>query len=118
MFSYMRTSFMPQSEVVFYKEGESVLVRDWLRKLPTKAQKKCLTYIAQLEMQGHDLRRPVADLLRDGIYELRPSYHGVNYRILYFFSGKDVVVLSHGITKEGAVPGMEIDRAIDRKKRF
>ena len=109
---------MPQPEVIFYKEDESVLVRDWLRRLPTKAQKKCLTYIAQLEMQGHDLRRPVADYLRDGIYELRPSYQGVNYRILYFFSGKDLVVLSHGITKEGAVPSVEIDRAIDRKKKF
>ncbi len=69
---------MPQSEVVFYKEGESVMIREWLRRLPAKAQRKCLTYIAQLEMQGHDLRRPIADLLRDGIYELRPSYQGVN----------------------------------------
>src|SRR2546422_8849051 len=109
---------MAQAEVIFFKEDESVLVRDWLRKLPKKVQKKCLTYIAQLEMQGHDLRPPIADLLRDGIYELRPSYQGVNYRILYFFSGRDLVVLSHGITKEGAVPGVEIERAIERKQRF
>src|SRR5258706_11415072 len=101
MFSHMGTSVMPQSEVIFYKEDEAVLVRDWLRKLPTKVQRKCLTYIAQLEMQGHELRRPVADFLRDGIYELRPSYQGVNYRILYFFSGKDLAVVSHGIAKEG-----------------
>src|SRR5438876_4103346 len=107
---------MAQAEVIFFKEDESVLVRDWLRKLPTKAQKKCLTYIAQLEMQGHNLRRPVADFLRDGIHELRPSYQGVNSRILYFFSGKDLAVLSHGITKEGAVPGAGIGRAIERKK--
>ena len=79
---------MPQSEVVFYKEGESVMIREWLRRLPAKAQRKCLTYIAQLEMQGHDLRRPIADLLRDGIYELRPSYQGVNYRIFVLFLGK------------------------------
>ena len=109
---------MPQSEVIFYKEDEAVLVRDWLRKMPTKVQRKCLTYIAQLEMQGHELRRPVADFLRDGIYELRPSYQGVNYRILYFFSGKDLAVVSHGIAKEGVVPSVEIDRAIERKKRF
>jgi len=49
---------------------------------------------------------------------LRPSYQDVQYRILYFFSGKGVAVLSHGITKEGAVPDAEINRAIDRKKRF
>ena len=39
--------------------------------MPKKAQRKCLAYIAQLEMLGHELRRPVADFPRDGIYELR-----------------------------------------------
>jgi hypothetical protein len=68
--------------------------------------------------EGHELRRPVADFLRDGIYELRPSYQGVHYRILYFFTGRSVAVLSQGITKEGAVPDVEINRAIERKKRF
>jgi hypothetical protein len=109
---------MPQSQVIFYREDHRVWVREWLKTLPNKAQRKCLTYIAQLEMQGHGLRRPIADFLRDGIYELRPSYQDVHYRILYFFSGKGVAVLSHGITKEGAVPGIEVKRAIDRKKRF
>jgi hypothetical protein len=77
-------------EVKFYKEDETFLVREWLKPLPSKVQKKCLTFIAQLERQGHELRRPLADFLRDGIYELRPSYQGVSYRILYFFSGKDL----------------------------
>jgi Phage derived protein Gp49-like (DUF891) len=45
------------------------------------------------------------------------AYQGVNYRILYFFSGKAAVVLSHGITKEREVPTREIDRAIQRKKQ-
>src|ERR1039457_6644611 len=114
----MRTSVVPQSAVVFYRDCDRVPIREWLKTLPNKAQKKCLTYIAQLEMRGHELRRPVADFLRDGIHELRPSYQDIHYRILYFFAGKDVVVLSHGITKEGAVPGVEIDRAVDRKKKF
>jgi hypothetical protein len=109
---------MPQSEVIFYKEGETVLVREWLKGLPIKVQKKCLTFITQLEMEGHELRRPIADFLRDGIYELRPSYQGVHYRILYFFNGKDVVVLSQGITKESEVPNVEINRAVGRRKRF
>ena len=91
---------MPQVEIIFYKEDEMALVRE--KPLPNKVQKKCLTFVAQLERQGHELHCPVADYLRDGIYELRPSYQGVNYRILHFFSGKDVAVLSHGITKEGS----------------
>jgi len=67
---------------------------------------------------GHELRRPEAAHLRDGIYELRVAYRGVQYRILYFFSGKDVVVVSHGLRKERRVPSLEIDRAIGRKKEF
>jgi hypothetical protein len=109
---------MPQSEVIFYKEGETVFVREWLKGLPNKVQRKCLTFIARLEVEGHELRRPIADFLRDGIYELRPSYQGVHYRILYFFSGQDVVVLSQGITKESEVLDVEINRAVERKKRF
>jgi hypothetical protein len=103
---------MPQLEVIFYREDDTVWVREWLKTVPRKAQRKCLVYIAQLEMLGHELRRPVADFLRDGIYELRPSYQDVQYRILYFFSGKGVAVSSHGITKENVVPEVEINRAI------
>ena len=51
-------------------------------------------------------------------YMLRPTYQGVNYRILYFFSGKNIVVISHGISKEADVPAAEINRAIERKKRY
>jgi hypothetical protein len=107
-----------QSEVIFYKEGEAVLVREWLLKQPKKVQIKCLAYIAQLEAKGHELHRPAADFLRDGIYELRPSYQGVNYRILYFFAGKHIIVVSHGLTKGDEVPDIEIDRAVERKNRY
>jgi len=53
--------------------------------------------------------------LRDGIYELRASYQGVHYRMLYFFTGRAVVVLSHGFAKERVVPAREIDLAWKRK---
>jgi len=72
----------------------------WLDGLPAKVQTKCTERIDRLGELGHELRRPEADFLRDGIYELRASYQGVHYRILYFFAGKAVVVASHGLTKE------------------
>ena len=109
---------MPKTAVIFYREGERVLIREWLKALPVKVQRKCLLYLDLLEQEGHDLRRPVADFLRDGIYELRPTLQGVNYRILYFFSGRNVVVVSHGISKNSAVPDLEINRAIERKESF
>jgi hypothetical protein len=36
--------------------------------------------------------------------------------MLYFFAGKRVVVVSHGLTKKREVPPHEIDRALERKK--
>ena len=109
---------MPQSEVILFQEGDRVPVREWLKSLPVKAQRKCLAYLDMLEQHGHELRRPIADLLRDGIYEVRPAYQGVNYRVLYFFCGRNVVIVSHGIVKKGEVPDAEIDRAVERKQRF
>ena len=54
-------------------------------------QDKCIAKISRLAEIGNELRRPEADFPRDGIYELRASYQGVHYRMLYFFSGKAVV---------------------------
>ena len=109
---------VPQTEVIFYKEDDKVPVREWFRSLPAKVGRKCLVYLDMLEQQGHELRCPIADSLRDGIYELRPSFQGVHYRILYFFSVRNVVVVSHGIVKEAEVPDTEINRAVQRKQCF
>ena len=110
---------MPQTEVYFFREPKdsSVPLLEWLDDLPSKVQGKCTARIDRLAELGHALRRPEADLLRDGIYELRASYQGVHYRMLYFFAGRAVVVLSHGLTKEREVPSREIDLAVDRKKK-
>ncbi|MBL8237256.1 MAG: type II toxin-antitoxin system RelE/ParE family toxin [Bryobacterales bacterium] len=109
---------MPQTEVFFYRElDESVPLLGWLDDMPAKVQSKCAERIDRLGESGHDLRRPEADFLRDGIYELRASYQGVHYRMLYFFAGKAVVVVSHGLTKEREVPPKEIDLAVKRKKQ-
>jgi phage-related protein len=110
---------LPQTEVYFFREpeDESVPLLDWLNQLPLKVQAKCIQRMDRLGELGHELRRPEADLLRDGIYELRASYQGVHYRMLYFFSGKAVVVVSHGLAKERAVPPKEIDTAVKRKRQ-
>jgi hypothetical protein len=93
----------------------------WLGELQHSdraAYVKCRAAIALLKQFGHELRRPAADLLRDGIRELRVRKGHVNYRLLYFFSGKDIAVLAHGLTKEDVVPVADIDRAIRRKALF
>jgi hypothetical protein len=42
----------------------------------------------------------------------------VNYRLLYFFHGRVAAVIAHGITKEGSVPNVDINRAIAKKDAF
>jgi hypothetical protein len=113
---------MPRTVVVFYQdEAGKVPVMEWLRALrrtDSKAYAKCVVRIRRLVELGHELRRPEADLLRDGIYELRAKKGRVNYRILYFFHGPQVAILGHALTKEGAIPNAEIERIIQRKEAF
>ncbi len=88
---------MPRTDVVFYQEDQEdrATGRVW-----------------------HELRRPLADILRDGIYELRIRKGKVNFRILYFFHGKNVAILGHALTKEDRVPKGDIERAVRRKKAY
>ena len=110
---------MPVTEVVFYSEDdETCPVLEWFSELPEKAQDKCRVKIERLRELGHELRRPEADYLRDDIYELRAKHSGVNYRLLYFFHGRVAAVLAHGVIKERAVPPKDIDKAVERKKKF
>jgi len=110
---------MPATEVIIYQESEGdVPFLEWFDHLPAKVQVKCLARLEALQEYGSELRRPIADYLRDGIYELRTSFQHVNYRMLYAFVGQNVALLSHGLVKESKVPPAEIDLAIERKKRF
>jgi phage-related protein len=112
---------MPRIDVVFYQEEEDVPVLDWLKELrrtDQRAYESCVAAIARLAEFGHELRRPLADILRDGIYELRIRKGRVNIRILYFFHGRNLAILGHALTKEDKVPKADIERAIRRKKSF
>lgn len=110
---------MSKTHVVFYQEDDgTVPVLEWLDTLSPKAQDKCRIRIERLQELGHELRRPEADYLRDGIYELRIGLQGVNYRILYFFHGKVAAVLAHGLLKEHVVPVRDLNEALRRKHKF
>lgn len=109
---------MPETLIRFFQdEDKGVPYLQWLddlKKRQPRAFEKCLYSLELLRQFGHELRRPQADFLRDGVYELRTRVSRVNYRVLYGFVGNDLVLVSHGITKEQAVPDIEIDRAVKR----
>jgi phage-related protein len=99
----------------FRDEAGEVPYLEWF---DSKAQVKCRVRLNRLQAMGNELRRPEADYLRDGIYELRIKYQRINYRILYFFHDRSAVIVSHGLQKEKAVPPKEIDLAVARKELF
>src|SRR6266481_5807431 len=113
---------MPKTEVIFFREkGGRAPVADWLADLMTtnaKAWVNCRAKIEILSQFGHELRRPAADFLRDGIYELRAKQGHVQYRMLYFFHGRNVAILAHSLTKEEEIPAVDIERALKRKRFF
>jgi phage-related protein len=110
---------MPRTEVRAFKDRDTVPIDNWLEELRAREPKvyaKCLARILRLAEVGHELQRPESAPLRDGIHELRIGHKHVNYRILYFFFGKSLACLSHGLTKEDKVPDNDIETAILRKK--
>ncbi len=114
---------VPKTQVVFYQdENGTAPVLEWLKVLIKKDRKgyaNCVAKIQQLASTGYELRRPAADYLRDGIYELRAKHIHIQYRILYFFDGQNIAILAHAMTKDtDRVPIVDIERAIGRKRQF
>ncbi|MBE9232073.1 type II toxin-antitoxin system RelE/ParE family toxin [Cuspidothrix issatschenkoi LEGE 03284] len=114
---------MPETQIIFFQDDRGeVPVLNWLKKLLKQDRKgyaNCIARIEQLAEYGFELKRPAADFLRDGIYELRAKHVKVQYRLLYFFHGQNVVILAHAMIKEHKqVPEKEIELALKYKNLF
>ncbi|HET6383057.1 MAG TPA: type II toxin-antitoxin system RelE/ParE family toxin [Armatimonadota bacterium] len=113
---------MARCEAIFYLEDDgTVPALEWLRGMArrdSRVLQKLQARIERLEEMGHELRRPEGDLLRDGIHELRARLGSTNFRLLYFFDGREIAILVHGLTKEAGVPNPDIERALERKRRY
>ncbi|HUU79840.1 MAG TPA: type II toxin-antitoxin system RelE/ParE family toxin [Acidobacteriota bacterium] len=82
-------------------------------------QAKILALISYLQDQGPTLPRPYADLLEDGIHELRVRLSGDQFRVLYFFCYRRFIVLTHAFVKVTAkVPKAEIQKAKKYRSDF
>jgi len=94
------------------ERGKSPVI-DFIKALPVKERAKIFAYISELEKQGNNLRRPMADYLEDGIYELRPK----DNRIFYFFYLKNNAVLVHAIKKRSReIPRNDLNLCLRRKE--
>ncbi len=111
---------MKKWNVLYYETANGeCYVEKFIEKLTKREQAKILAIINELQNKGINLPRPFADLLRDGIHELRIKLSGEQTRTLYFFCYKDFIVLTHSFVKNtSAVPDKEIERAIRIRNDF
>jgi len=88
-------------------------VKEFIKALSQNERAKVFAYIAELKDKGHNLRRPLADYLGHGIYELRPKAN----RIFYFFFLKNSAVLIHAIRKKtDKIPSRDLELCLKRKR--
>lgn len=99
--------------IIYYETSDGHCpVQEFIDARKERDQAKTFSWIVQLEGQGPTLPRPYADLLEDGIHELRVRLSGDQVRIFYFFCFRDFIVLTHEFVKRtGRVPQSEIDLA-------
>lgn len=109
---------MPMTTVLLFREGTDSPALRYLDGMSGRAKARSLVLLELLAQFGHQLRRPHADLLEDGIYELRADEGNVHHRFLYFFHGQNVVILTHGLRKERIVPPQDIVRAKAMRERY
>ena len=88
-------------------------------KLSLNERAKTLSFISLLEEKGPNLRRPYADILEEGIHELRIKLKGKQVRILYFFCYQNIIVLTNVFDKNtDKVPKEQIKNAKESRKDF
>ena len=103
----------------YIKKDGTKPVEEYIRKLSVNERAKILAFVDHLEEKGPDLHRPYADLLEDGIYELRVKLTGEQVRILYFFCYKDIKILTNAFEKHtDKVPKSEIKTAKKNRDDF
>jgi hypothetical protein len=99
--------------VLYYESVDGKCpVKEFIDSVSERNQAKTLALFAALEERGPNLPRPYADLLKDGIHELRVNLSGKQVRVFYFFCYRDFIVLTNVLMKTTAkVPESEINNA-------
>jgi hypothetical protein len=88
-------------------------ITDFIDSCRPEHQVKLLHFIKLLEEMGPNLPRPYADLLHDGIHELRIKLSGEQFRLLYFFCHECYIIFFEVLNKKSSrVPEKLISQSI------
>ena len=102
--------------IAFYRTlGGDEPVRDWLLSLTADVRKEIGGDIRNVQ-DGWPLGKPYVDGFGSGLYEVRTSYRGQQYRV-FFIILEETMVLLHGFQKKTQkTPAAEIKLARRRQK--
>ena len=111
---------MKKWTVVYYETASGQCpVEEFVDSRSINNKAKILSLFSLLEEKGPTLPRPYADLLKDGIHELRIMLSGDQVRVLYFFCYRNYIILTHAFNKKSQkVPENEIKKAIKCRKDY
>ncbi len=90
-------------------------VRAFLRALPQEARAKCGRYMRDFEEQGFALPASYLKKLAGDIWELRPEYNGIEYRLYFGRAGNNAVYVHAIIKKQQKAMRSDIELA---QRRF
>ena len=106
-------------EVIFYEDRQGRCpAQDFLDSLPVKVRAKAAKWIEKLQDHGPDLPRPYADIVRGKIRELRLVFASNQYRFLYFFAQRRIIITHGFIKKADSVPENELQRSENIMRDF
>ena len=87
--------------IFFRTEAGGEPVRDWLKNLPSREDRKRIGEDVKTVEFGWPIGMPVCKPLGDGIYEVRTSLAQNRIaRVLFYIDQKDRMVLLHGFIKK------------------
>jgi phage-related protein len=92
----------PRLKARFYRTPSGARpVRAWLLSLPRDVRTAIGTDIGRVQWQW-PLGKPLVDGFGVGLYEVRTSHHGEQYRVFFYIEGH-TLVLVHGHSNEGVM---------------
>ena len=107
-------------QILFCDEIEQACpVTRFINRIRPRHQVKVLRMLALLEEMGPTMPRPYADILHDGVHELRISLSRDRFRVLYFFCFQRFIVLHEAFLKNTQkVPEKYINNVIAYREQF
>ena len=94
-------------------------VTEFIEGCPPKHRVKILRFLSLLEEHGPTLPRPYADILYEGIHELRLTLSGKQARVLYFFCYRNFIILYYAFLKNTQrVPDKFVRKVISYRDDF